>query len=363
MLILSASIGEGHDLPARFLADELHDRGDGTRAVIADGLHAMGTICERVVLGGSLIDVGWRDWLFDFSYMLVTRVPGVPQLFAGLGTALGGPGLLELIARERPDVVVSTYPGSTEVLGWLRRRGRLQVPVVSAITDLAGLRYWAHPGIDVHLITHPESAPEVRAIGGPGTQVVAVRGLNDPAFATPRDRDQGRRALGLPLEPKLVVVSGGGWAVGDLTGAVEEALAIDGTIVVALCGRNEEKLGRMSARFAAEPRVTVLGFTTQMPDLFAGADALVHSTAGLTVLEALVYGCPTISFGWGRGHIRANNRAYTELGMAQVARDRRELVAALRLALSHRRAPDDSFARLPSAAEIVLASAARGCAH
>ena len=64
---------------------------------------------------------------------------------------------------------MSTYPGVTEVLGHLRARGRLSVPVVSAITDLAGLRYWVHPGVDLHLITEPESADEVRAIA-PGTR-------------------------------------------------------------------------------------------------------------------------------------------------------------------------------------------------
>ena len=33
----------------------------------------------------------------------------------------------------------------------------------------------------------------------------------------------------------------------------------------------------------------------------------------------------SISYGWGRGHIRANNRAFAVHGMAQVARDRAEL--------------------------------------
>ena len=61
---------------------------------------------------------------------------------------------------------------------------------------------------------------------------------------------------------------------------------------------------------------------------------LIHSTAGLTVMEALVCGCSVISYGWGRGHIRANNAAFALHGMAQVARDRRELAAALAAALA-----------------------------
>ena len=66
---------------------------------------------------------------------------------------------------------MATYPGVSEVLGRLRRHGRLDVPVASAITDLAGLRYWAHPGIDLHLVIHRESIEEVRAIA-PASRIV-----------------------------------------------------------------------------------------------------------------------------------------------------------------------------------------------
>jgi UDP-N-acetylglucosamine:LPS N-acetylglucosamine transferase len=107
-------------------------------------------------------------------------------------------------------------------------------------------------------------------------------------------------------------------------------------------------------RFGAVSRVTLLGFTTEVPSLFAGADALIHSTAGLTVLEAWAVGCPTISYGWGRGHIRANNRAYVRFGIADVAKDRDALAVSLRRALARRASPVEAFARLPLAADVVL---------
>jgi UDP-N-acetylglucosamine:LPS N-acetylglucosamine transferase len=229
------------------------------------------------------------------------------------------------------------------------------VPLISAITDLSSLWWWAHPGVDVHLITHPESAAEVRSVAGEHTVVEAVRGLNDPAWALPMDATDARRALGLPLGPRLVVVSGGGWGVGDLEGAVEESLARESTTVVVLCGTNDGLRDRLGARFAgAGDRVRIWGFTDRMPELFAAADALIHSTAGLTVLEALMRGLPAISYGWGVGHIRLNNEAYARFGLADVATTRAELGAALDRALAATRPPDPSFAALPTAAEVVL---------
>jgi processive 1,2-diacylglycerol beta-glucosyltransferase len=354
VLVVTASIGEGHDLPARFVAEDLRARRPGAAVWIEDGLRACGRLVERIIIGGSAFHSDLGNVLYDAEYALMTHVPPVRRFVSRAGEALGARGLLGLVEAHRPDAIVSTYPGATEVYGRLRLQGRLGVPLVSAITDLAALRWWSHPGVDLHLITHPESEEEVRAIAGSRTRIVAARGMNDPRFATPPTREEGRRTIGLPAEGKVVVVSGGGWGVGDVEGAVATALALDGTHVVVMCGRNERLRRSLAVRFGRVARVTLLGFTTEVPALFAGADALIHSTAGLTVLEAWAVGCPVISYGWGRGHIRANNRAYARFGIADVANSRGELAAALRRALLRRGSPVAAFAQLPLAADVVL---------
>lgn len=354
-VILTASIGAGHDLPAEVLRRELIERDPAAEVEVLDCLALVGGLVERAVTGSASFDSDLRNRLFDLEHRLLHDVAFTRRAAGRLGEALAARPLLRALAELRPDVVVSTYPGSTEVLGRLRRRGRLRTPAVSAITDLAALRFWAHPGIDLHLVTQSESIPEVRAIAGPGAEVVHVRGLNDPRFADPPSREDARRSLDLPPAGPVVVVSGGGWAVGDLGGAAEEALAVPGAFVVVLCGSRDDVRSRFEARFGESGRVRVLGFTDRMPDVLAAADVLIHSTAGLTVMEALVTGCAVISYGWGRGHIRANNAAFARHGMAQVAGTRAELGEALRRALAADIAPDPAFRALPTAAQVVLA--------
>ena len=96
------------------------------------------------------------------------------------------------------------------------------------------------------------------------------------------------------------------------------------------------------------------GFTTRMAEFLCAADVLVHSTAGLTMLEAELCGTWAISFGWGIGHIRVNNEAYRRFGLAAVATNRAELAAALRTALHRPRPRPDWFAALPAAADETL---------
>jgi UDP-N-acetylglucosamine:LPS N-acetylglucosamine transferase len=356
-LILTASVGEGHDLPARTLADQLRAERPDVEVVTEDCLAAMGKAVSVVSDNAARVVFFRFLWLWDVGFWVFAGFAMTRRLTQMTLTRFGSRGLLGLIAAHDPDIVVSVYPHATEVLGRLRKAGRLKVPVCAVITDLAALRYWATPGADLHLVTHPESIDEVRRIAGEDTSVHCVHGFTAPAFLVPRETSEARRALDLDPGAKIVLVSGGGWGVGDVEGAVREVLEVRGVSqVVCLCGRNEELREELAADFAADPRVRVEPFTDQMPDWLAAADALVHSTGGLTVLEALMRGCPAISYGWGRGHVRHHNRAFTRFGLAQVAATPFALRAAVTKALEQGRTAVD-FSGLPSAASLVLAEA------
>jgi hypothetical protein len=81
---------------------------------------------------------------------------------------------------------------------------------------------------------------------------------------------------------------------------------------------------------------------------------MIHATAGLTVLEAHIRGCPVVSYGFSAGHLRANNAAFERFGLAEVARSEHELESMLRHVTNERRSPDSSFASLPSIASRAL---------
>ncbi len=360
ILIFTASVGEGHDRPARTLAAQLREECPGVEIVTEDGLAAMGRLVSTIGESAPGIVFYRFQWLWDLGFWFFAGFGPTRRGTQALLERVGGGRLLRVIERSRPDAIVSVYPATTEVLARLRRKGRIGVPVLAAITDLSALRYWAAPGADVHLMTHPESEEEVRRITGDATLAQPVHGLTGPEFARPRSRAEARAALGLPTDGKIVLVSGGGWGVGDVAGMIEVALANgDVAEVVCLCGRNDALRRRVEQRFG-HLRVRAEGFTEQMGDWMAAADALIHSTAGLTILEAHIRGCPAISFGWGRGHIRMNNAAFRRFGLADVAVGVTELRAALGRALAQRKEQDLSFAALPSAASVVLEYAYRG---
>src|SRR5471032_1071463 len=63
-----------------------------------------------------------------------------------------------------------------------------------------------------------------------------------------------------------------------------------------------------------------------MPDLLATADVLVHSTGGVTCLEAMARGCPVVSYGLPVGHAKLNTRRMAEHELLSLANSTDELL-------------------------------------
>ncbi len=325
VLILSADVGEGHAAAARALSQQLKASSQEVEVTVVDGLGAMGRVLRPVVQDGYRVQLRFFPWTYTLVYWMLERVAPIRYLARRLLCRLGSRPLARCIEGYAPDVIVSTYPAVTVVLGHLRRTHIVSCPTVATITDLTGLFFWAQPGIDMHLVMYGESMSSVERIAGEGS-VRLVSPLISAEFLQPHCPIESRRALGLPEEGRMVVVSGGGWGVGDVEGAVRELCKVaDITSIVCLAGRNDALAGRLGEAFAKESRVHVYEFTDKMPQLLAAADALVHSTGGVTCLEAKATGTPVVSYGLPVGHARLNTRAMAELDLLRLANDTREL--------------------------------------
>ncbi len=336
VLILSADVGEGHAAAARALAEQIANSPQPAQATVIDGLAAMGPVLRQVVQDGYRIQLRLMPWTYTIVYWLLESVAPVRWLTRRMLCLLGGRPLANRIADHDPDVIVSTHPAITVVLSSLRRRGMIDCPTVATITDLTGLFFWAQPGIDQHLVMYDASIAAVERIAGEGS-VTLVRPLISAEFLRDRCPLHARRDLGLPEDGRMVIVSGGGWGVGDIEGAVRRLCEADGIgSVVCLAGRNEQLHERLSKVFAQESRVHIYGFTDRMPDLLTAADSLVHATGGVTCLEARATGTPVVSYGLPVGHARLNTRAMADLHLLRLAGDTEDLVEQVRASFAER---------------------------
>jgi len=208
ILILFSDVGEGHLSAARTLAADLKSNLPHAEIILDNGFDVLG----RFLCWFMRDFYHWQllrfPGLYRFGYGLFRRVKLCRMLGAFLLWPLGSRAELGLVLGHSPDLVVSTDARLNAVLGQLRRAGKLKVPVFATLTDLAGLEFWAHKGVDLHLVMDPSCHAAVERIAGPGAARL-VRPLVAPCFFRPLPQARARHNLGLSPDGRLVLVSGG----------------------------------------------------------------------------------------------------------------------------------------------------------
>jgi UDP-N-acetylglucosamine:LPS N-acetylglucosamine transferase len=342
VLVISASMGAGHEGAARELSRRIEARGG--EAVVVDFLDAFPKALARLWRDFYLFQLRTMPESYERSYQLFYRHPRLWAPFVRFERSLSGARTLGWVDTVRPDVVVSTYSFATLVVGRLRQEGRITVPAVNFLTDFAVHPRAVHPAMTLNLAIHPVAADNARRqVDGP---VAAPGPAVDPAFGpstAAREtgaretgaretgaRETGARALtrarlGVPPEQPMVLIVAGSWGIGDIPATVAPLVADGRFAVVTVCGHDDRLRRRLDERGLGR----VLGWTDQMPAVMAAADVVVENAGGLTSLEAFATGVPVVSYRPIPGHGRDNVASMRRAGVTTVPADDAELVAAV----------------------------------
>ena len=304
VLILSAPVGAGHDAAARGVATDLE--ACGATVEIDDGLALIGPTVHHLVVDGYRAQLEHAAWSWRVMYRF-TRSPRLIRMVGFWLSLLCRRRMLDRIERSGCDRVVSSYPLVSAVLASLRRRGHLQTPCSTLVTDFDPHPAWVHPDLDANLSV--------------GASLPALTPMRPPVPTTPVDpavRARTRAELGVPAGARVALIVGGAWGVGNLQGAAEAAARVADVYPLVVTGRNEA----LRTRLARDPELacaSVLGFTDRMPDLMDASDVLIQNAGGLTCLEGFAKGLPVVMFDPLPGHGEDNAREMASAGLVSLA--------------------------------------------
>lgn len=321
VVIISASVGAGHDGAAAELAARL--RADGHPVDRHDLLDLFPARLGPLVSGAYHRLLTLAPWAYQRIYATTERGRTTsPAVRALLRSAED-----RMLRVLPPDTraVVSTYPGASQVLGALRLAGRLHVPVLTYLTDFSVHPLWVAPGVDLHLAAHPIPAAEARTHGA--ARVVPSGPVAGPRFtpAGPAERQAARARFGLPAHAPLALLVAGSWGVGPVRQVAAEIRDSGVAVPVVVCGRNET----LAARLRAGGIDHAYGWVDDMAGLMHACDVLVQNAGGLSSLEAFAAGLPVASYRCIPGHGQTNAAALHAAGLATWIRDPADLKSLL----------------------------------
>jgi len=325
IVVLSGGIGAGHDHASQELARRLRQQGFQVDCI--DLLGAMPRGSGRLICAVYRRMLRVAPWSYHALFRLACRFPGA----APCTRALVRPLRSRVLRLLPPDTraVVSTFPLSTQVLGPLRRDGRLAAPAITYLTDFGVHPIWVSPGIDVYCAPHEVSQAQAAALGAADVRVAGrlVAAGFRPASAP--DRLRARERFRLPPDAPLALLVAGSWGVGEVTTAATEIAATGVAVPVVVCARNET-LRRQLRRRGFDH---VLGWVDDMPTLMRAVDVLVENAGGLTALEGMASGLPVVTYRPIPGHGRANAAMMQAAGVVTWVQRRDALRATLAAAI------------------------------
>ncbi|WP_018335249.1 WS/DGAT domain-containing protein [Actinomycetospora chiangmaiensis] len=309
VLVLTGSVGAGHDAAAAAVAERVAARWPDASAPVVDVLGGSAT-SERIYAAC----VRTLPWLYALHHWLLGHVP---VFRAGTRAVLGRLHARAVAAALRdhaPDLVVTTVPEGVQALAHLRRRGRVAAPVVVVLADPAPHPLWCDADLDLHLVTTPEAARRV-ARHAPGARV----GLAEVPVAAAR---RGVPAVG-GHAGRRVFVTTGSLGFGDLPAIVAAVRAAGAEVVTAHADPTVR--GRL-----AGPGVEVHAWIDDPAAVLGAVDAVVTTGGGASCFEALAAGVPLLVVDPVPGHGRANALVLARAGLARYCRTTAELTTALR---------------------------------
>lgn len=323
VLIISASMGAGHDGVSRELCRRL--TAAGSEVEVLDFLDAFPAHFGHGLRRMYWLQLRHAPWSYESTYRMWMRAPQLVRLVNAAMGRLSRRRLLAAIEAAGADVVVLTYTVVPLILGRARQRGQLTVPVVTLVTDFAVHHLWTHPGVDLTLCVSPASA----AMAGRGGRVHTSGPVVAPHFFALPDRARARAESGLPADDVIALVVAGAWGAGDIEATVEDLAALGGYLPIVVCGRNQELFERLRGRSDA----LVYAWTEKIPQLLAACDVVIENAGGLSCMEAFAAQRPVVTYQPIAGHGRHNAAVMRDSGYVQLATTRAELGEALGRAL------------------------------
>jgi len=324
ILILSAGFGEGHNSAARGIRDALAQISPESHVEIRDlGAETFGRLnklAQRAYLTGInrapsawSAFYRWLDQREDFRSGLRWFFPARRRLS-------------KIIERDRPDVIVSVYPAYPHFLDELYGSADGSAPKrIVCITDSITINaIWFRCSADYFLLANEPTAEVLRKAGVDREKMRVFGFPVSPRFAALAQ--QPSRSISPPWRI-LYMINAGQTSAPDLTRWLAKIPNSELTVTV---GRDDNLQRAIEAiRSASAQKFTVIGWTTELPQLLASHHILVSKAGGATVQEAIAAACPIIINQIVPGQEEGNAQLITQTHCGTIALNNDEVIATL----------------------------------
>ena len=314
IMVLSAAAGAGHISAAEALASAFRAKGVQTEHI--EVLRYTNPIFRKIYsdlyreLCNKQPDVlGWVYKTLDRPWQYQKRRLALDRLSTG--------PLVKLLLKEKPGIALCTHFLPAEILVYLKKKKKIDMPIGVVITDYDAHAMWLYRDVDWYFVARDETKAYLTALGIP-SETIFVTGIPiNPIFENEKSKRETRIQLGLDLNKTTLLVSAGGFGVGPIESLIRAIQSVKHPIqIVVICGKNETLEHKLSNFKDIIHPMKVIGFTKEMDTWMTASDILIGKAGGLTSSEAFARGLILVIVNPIPGQEERNSDHFLEEGVA-----------------------------------------------
>ena len=300
ILIFYAKYGGGHLSAAKAIQKHLDDNFEVETELI-DCIQYVSKILNRVTTGAYNQMAKNSPALWGKIYANSQR--GVFAHISSRANKMMAVKLKNLIKEKNPDIVVSTHPFSSQMVSYLKRKGKINCKLVTVLTDFAPHDQWliGHEFTDAFCVSNSRMY-EYLTNYGIEKKKVHVTGIPlSDKFSKTFDKAKIFKEFDLDENKPVILFFGGGeFGLGkDRTLQVLKALIhnLPTYQIISVSGRNKKMnkgFNDIITETNAKTRVKVFDYTNKVPEIMSISSLVVTKPGGLTTSEALASGLPLL---------------------------------------------------------------------
>ena len=290
ILILHSSAGHGHKNAAKAVEEACRAKNPAADIRCVDALDYASPVYSEGYRRTYLFLIDRLPGLWGFFYYFLDHpvTDAMVRPLRRLVNSVFGSGLERYVVSERPSVIVCTHFFPLEVVGRLKRSGKIQSRLGVVVTDYLPHYFWVEDTADFYVAAIEETKAGLKERGVPEPKIRVLGIPIESKFEIRYPRAEAAAALGVSKDCFTVLLTSGGAGIG-LTGEIaKRLLGLDKTLqVLAVCGNNGALFENLSAVAKSESRLRVFGFVKNMDLLMEASDIVIGKSGGLTLTESL----------------------------------------------------------------------------
>lgn len=330
IIILSASTGGGHMSAANCVKEYLNENGDS--ATVIDTLEYISPLLNKTVVEVYEHLAKKHPTIWKLMYT-TTNKKSLNKIVEIINKTISKK-LIPLLAEEKPDLIISTHPFSTEMISHLKKNENLNIPLICIMTDYAPHRTWLSPNVDSYVVANEEMIEPMEEMGVEKNKIHPFGIPVDNDFFNFVNKKEELRNLGLKDDLPTILIMAGNFGLANIGKVFVKLQKVDLDFqIIIITGKNkglfndlkqlthgkrlrkrdkilakmhlknisEKHLKIMAVKKSDEFKITkptkLIYYTNEVDKYMHVSDLIITKPGGLTISEALACNLPMALFG------------------------------------------------------------------